>query len=442
MRYPVFRTLSAEAGVATARIQRAIDDAAAAGGGSVVLAAGHHRAGGLRLASGVDLVLLEGAVLAALDDYEAFAGNVVSVIAEDSDRAFILAAGVQHAGVFGPGRIDGGSDAWSSGWDEAIGTLVPLRHRPRLLVVEDSSDVQLCDFTIANSPMWTTHLINSKQLSVKRVKVENDIRLPNNDGIVVDGCSEVTISDCVIRTADDGVCIKTSLTRDGQTVGACRNVRVERCRVATRSCAFKVGTETHADISDVQFIDCIAEDANRGLGIFSRDPGVIERIRFQRLSVDCHETPVGFWGSGEAVTLAALDRRQERPAGGIHDVLIDGVSGRAEGAMVMYSGRAGLISGIELRHVDLEQQPGLLGTAEMMDLRPTAADLKVPDGAEGRANSWVRLNDGTIAGLTPYPGGLPGLFTHAIEGLALESVNIRRPEPLPASWNEKAIVAS
>lgn len=114
MRYPIFCTLNAEDSVATQRIQRAIDDSVAAGGGSVVLGPGRHRVGGLRLASGVDLVLSEGAVLAALDDYAAFAGNEVSVIAEESDRAFILAADVRDSGVFGPGCIDGGSDAWSS----------------------------------------------------------------------------------------------------------------------------------------------------------------------------------------------------------------------------------------------------------------------------------------------------------------------------------------
>lgn len=288
--------------------------------------------------------------------------------------------------------------------------------------------------------MWTIHLIGSKRLTVSRVDIGSDIRLPNNDGIVVDGCAGVTISDCLIRTADDGVCIKTSLKRDGQPVGKCCEVRVERCRVATRSCAFKVGTETHADIADVQFVDCIAEDSNRGLGIFSRDGGTIERIRFERMVVDCHETPIGFWGSGEALTLTALDRRQELPAGGIRDVLIEGLSGRAEGAMLLYAGRSGLISSVVLRNIKLDQQPGTLGTAAMMDLRPTEADLTVPEGVEGRANSWVRLGDGTIAGLVPYPGGLPGLYAHAVDKLVLESLVVRRSDPLPANWNEEILV--
>lgn len=440
MRYPVHSTISAAADDATRRIQAAIDAAAAAGGVSVVLSAGRHVAGGLRLASRVDLVLAEGAVLAATGDYEALAGNGLSVIAEDSDRAFLLAAGVHEAGVFGPGCIDGGSDAWSLGWDEGIGTLVPARLRPRLVVVEDSSGVTLSGFRIVKAPMWTVHLIGSRQLRVEGVVIDNDVRLPNNDGIVVDGCLDVVVADCAIRTADDGVCLKTSRRRDGSLVGPCRNVRVERCRVSTRSCAFKVGTETHDDVSDVLFADCIAEDSNRGLGVISRDGGALERIRFERIRIDCRETPIGFWGSGEGVMISALDRRASKPAGVIRDVVISQLSGRAEGASVLHAERPGLISNVILESVTIEQARGALGTAGMLDLRPTAADLNIPEGAEGRANSWVRLGDGSIAGLMPYPGGLPGLYAHGIEGLKLDAVSISRPDPLPAGWNPQAVV--
>lgn len=440
MRQGTSRTLNAEPGVSTERIQNAIDEVASAGGGSVVLASGRHLAGGLRLASGVDLVLQEGAVLAAVDDYAAFAGNVVSVLAEESDRAFILASGVRDAGIFGPGRIDGGSDAWSSGWDDAVGTLVPARHRPRVVVVEDSSNVQLVGFEIVMSPMWTMHLIASQKVSVDSVRIENDQRLPNNDGIVIDGCVDVVVRDCAIRTADDGVCLKTSRRRDGQPTPACRTVRVERCRVSTRSCAFKVGTETHADISDISFVDCRADDANRGIGVFSRDGGVIERISFEHIHLDCRETPVGFWGSGEGITLSALDRRQERLAGAIRDVRITGLSGRTEGAVVFHADRPGLIRNVVVRDVRLTQEEGRLGTAALLDLRPTAADLQVPVGAEGRANSWVRLADGSIAGLMRYPGGMPGLYAHGVEGLSMVELEITRPAPLPPGWNEQTVL--
>ena len=441
MRYPLHATLRAEAGDSTLRIQATIDAAAARGEGSVILATGRHLAGGLRLASRVDLILEAGAILTASNDYSAFETNQVSVTAEDSDRAFILASGVSDCGIFGPGTIDGGSDAWSLGWDDEIGTLVPAKLRPRVLVVENADRVTLSGFRITKAPMWTVHLIGSRNLEVAAIRIENDVRLPNNDGIVIDSCHDVSIIDCHIRTADDGVCLKTSLQRGTSTpVGPCRRVRVERCTVSTRSCAFKIGTETHADVSDVVFKDCVAEDSNRGLGVISRDGGILERIRFEHIRVDCRETPIGFWGSGEGLTISALDRRASKPAGTVRNVVVSHLTGRAEGASVLYSERSGLIRDIVLQDIDIEQTQGALGTATLLDLRPTAADLKIPDGAEGRANSWVRLQDGSIAGLVPYPGGLPQIYAYGIDNLALESVSQKRPAPLPAGWNSDAIV--
>lgn len=440
MRYPVVFSLPAQSGDETSRIQEAIDETARRGGGSVVLEGGCHMAGGLRLASGVDLVLGEEAVLVASSRYEDYAGNIVSVKAEDSDRAFIHVCGVDGAGIFGPGWIDGVSDAWNRGFDEGVGTLIPAELRPRLVVVEQSTNITLAGFGIRNAPMWTVHLISSRTLTVSELSIENDIRLPNNDGIVIDGCVDVMVSHCRIDTADDGVCLKTSRKTSGETVGACRNVQIEHCQVASRSCAFKIGTESHDDISDVAFVDCVADRSNRGLGVVSRDGGRINRIRFERIRLDCHETPVGFWGSGEPINISALDRRSSQPAGAISDVVIKSLDVQAEGAAVLYAEQPGMVSNVVLENIILAQRPGPLGTGRMLDLRPTTAELVIPDGAEGRANSWVRLADGSIAGLTPYPGGFPAVFAYGVEGLHMRSVTIDRPDPLPEDWNRDAIV--
>ena len=172
--------------------------------------------------------------------------------------------------------------------------------------------------------------------------------------------------------------------------------------------------------------------------MISRDGGAIERVRFERMRVDCRETPVGFWGSGEALTVSALDRRASRPAGVIRDVVVAGLTGRAEGALVLCAERPGRIRDIRLEQIAILQQPGPLGTAQWLDLRPTAADVAVPDGAEGRANSWVRLADGSIAGLVRYPGGLPLLHAQGVQGLQLQDWASQRPQPLPAGWHPEA----
>ena len=54
----------------------------------------------------------------------------------------------------------------------------------------------------------------------------------------------MTIANCSISTADDGVVLKTSIRDNGEIAGACERITVKNCDVLSRSCALKVGTES------------------------------------------------------------------------------------------------------------------------------------------------------------------------------------------------------
>lgn len=423
----------------TARLQSAIDALSTAGGGRLTLSTGEFLTGGLRLKSGVDLHLSEGCLLRAMPGYDACAGNVVSVIAEGSDRAILWARDASDIAITGPGRIVAPGAAYIVGEDESVGTFTPAALRPRVLVLEGCTGVRLEDFTVEDSPMWTLHLVECIGVAVSRVTVANSERLPNTDGLVIDACHDVLVEHVTIATADDGVCLKTS--RRGDRFGTCRNISVRHCTVASQSCALKLGTESFGDFTDITFEDCRVERSNRALGIFSRDGGAISNIRFSRIVVDCHETPDGFWGSGEAITITLADRRISRPAGAVSNVIFEDISGRMEGAINLVAQGQARISDIRLSRIELSQQAGALGTGQSCDMRPTSADLAPPPShMAGRANAWFRGDDGQIVGVQRYPGGLPGLYAVSIDRLALADITISRPTPLPEGWNTRTIV--
>jgi len=419
-------------------IQMALDTIAAAGGGTVFLRPGRHSTGALRLGSDVTLHIEEGAVLAFVADYERYSENTVSVRAESSNRAYIVAQDAMNIAIVGKGSIDGRGDAFHTGFDEGVGTFTPVAERPRVIVFEDCTNVRLEDVHITDSPMWTIHLVRCRDIVARGLRVSNNRQLPNTDGIVIDSCSDVTISGAVIRTADDGVCLKTSLSDKG--IGRCERIEISDSVIESKSCALKIGTESFGDVSQVRFLRCRIENSNRGLGIFSRDGGRIEDVVFRDIELDCSETPDGFWGSGEPFTITKLTRRPERPSGAIRTVLVENVSGRSHGAINLFAEELGGIEGIVLRGIDIKMDEGPLGTAKRFDLRPTNADLAPPKGAQGRGNAWVRGQDGKIVGLFDYPGGLPGVFAQNVTGLELEDITIRRPEPLPAGWNPATTV--
>lgn len=433
-------TVSATGSDGTAEIQSAIDEASARGGGRVSLLSGEHVAGGLLLRSGVELHLAEGARLRPIPDYEAYHETTVRVVAEKSNRAMIVARNAENVRVTGPGAIDAGGEHFIIGDDEVMGTFIPAELRPRVIVLEGCRSIGLEGVHISDSPMWTIHMADCEDITIRNVTVTNDRRLPNTDGMVLDACRRALIEDCTISTADDGICLKTSAGPDGKAIGRCEDITVRRCNVSSLSCALKIGTESHGDFQNIVFEDCRITRSNRALGLFSRDGGAMTNIRFSRIAVDCTQTPDGFWGSGEALTVTVVDRCPDRPAGAVDNLRVEDVSGRMEGAINLVSTSAAGIRDVELCRITLDQEPGALGTGLRYDLRPTNADIAPSADAAGRANAWTRDADGKIVGLMDYPGGMPAIYLEGVTGLQTREVAIRRPAILPTGWNLKDIV--
>jgi len=427
-------------GEATATIQAQIDAASSAGGGRVILLAGRHVTGGLRLESGVELHLAENAVLAPLPDYDAYRATSVSVIAEDSDRGMIVASRAENIAITGPGMIEAGGEHFIAGDDEVMGTWIPAALRPRVVVFEGCRNVRLENIQVSGSPMWTLHMVDCEDIHFRNVDVANDRRLPNTDGIVLDACRRALIEDCRIYTADDGVVLKTSAGPDGKAVGRCEDITVRRCDVSSMSCALKLGTESFGDFSNIVFEDCKVSETNRALGLFSRDGGKMSNVRFSRIDVDCRETPDGFWGSGEALTVTVVDRRPERQAGRVENLTVEDLTGSMEGAINLVSTSPAGIHNVQLARIALSQQSGKLGTGMHYDIRPTQADIAPDPEADGRANAWTRDKDGRVVGLEDYPGGMPGIYLAGVNGFSALEVGISRAAPLPEGWNIKELV--
>ncbi|MCO6179501.1 glycoside hydrolase family 28 protein [Ciceribacter sp. RN22] len=406
---------------------------------------GVHRCGGLRLRSDLTIEIPKGAELHFIPDYAAYEATSVSIVAEESDRGMLVAADASNISIIGDGRIFGdGATAFTHGEDGDMGTLVAHKLRPRVLVLENCRNVRVEGIRIDDSPMWTMHFAGCENLEIVGVSVDNNRRMPNTDGIVIDGCRNVRIRGSSFRTADDGIVLKTTRREDGRLTGDCEKIQVSDCVVESRSCALKIGTESFSPFRDISFERIRIEGSNRGLGIFSRDGGLVDGVRFSGITLACHETPAGFWGSGEAVTINTIDRRpEEGPAGRVSNIVIENVTGSMEGAINLVAERPGDIANVAIRGVHLKQRPGPLGTALTYDIRPTIDDRfdRFPqDKGAGRVNAWRFGPDGKIIGLVPYPGGMPGVFARGVSGLSLDDIEIDRPAQLPESWNASVIV--
>ncbi|SFT40302.1 Glycosyl hydrolases family 28 [Pseudovibrio denitrificans] len=422
----------------TQAVQQAIDAVHAAGGGQVVLPRGQWVSKALKLKSFVDLHLPTGCELSCSTDYADYEAGKVSVIAEDSDRAFITARDQQGISISGSGTIHGHSDKWCGRDGLFEGTFWPKMLRPRIVVFENCKDISLTGISIVEAPMWTIHLIACHQVKVESLRILNDMRMPNTDGVNFDSCTDASIFNCVIRAADDAVCVKTCRKEDESLNGPAERIIVSNSILSSKSCALKIGTETYQDVRDVLFTTCTITESNRAFGIFSRDGGDIERIRFSNCTVQCEQTPDGFWGSGEAITINALPRVAGDVPGYVRDVAAEGITGRAQGAINIVGHETQQIENVTLSNIQLSLEAGKFPDAYYLDLRPSPHDVNLLDNPEqGRRNAWVKNEAGQILGLEPYPNGLPGLWLDQANNITCNDVVIHRPETLPKGWSEQ-----
>lgn len=348
-------------------IQRAIDAAAAAGGGRVVLGAGRaYRSGTIHLRSGVELRLAAGSRLVASDrvaDYQALA---------DGGWALLQADDAERVGLSGEGIVDGGARRFVAAELPHMYRAGPWR--PTLVRWSRCRDVRIAGATFRDAPFWCVHLAGCAGVVVEDVTIANDRKMPNADGIDIDGCRDVLVRRCRIAAGDDAICLKTTgqAAAPGAAAPACEHVRVQECDVSSDSCALKIGTETRAGIRDVVFDHCRVVDSNRGLGIAVRDGGTVEDVTFSHIDVRTRLVHPDWWGRAEPICLTVLPRTATTVVGQLRDIRCVDIACHGENGIVV-SGCAqsrpqGLV--FERITVGLERSTGFPGGS--YDVRPGA----------------------------------------------------------------------
>ncbi len=373
----------------TRAIQHAIDACTAAGGGRVTVPAGRFLSGTICLKSHVDLHLESGAELvSSLDpaDMPDLMGGF-----DDDNRdtgweggCFLLARHAENVTISGPGRIDGrGREVFYE--DDADGGSheSPLKvrgYRPRMSFLEDVKNLTVRDVTFYDAAFWTLHMAGCRDVLIEGVRIENNERGPNNDGIDPDCCRNVIIRGCIITCADDAIVVKTTAPMT-KKYGDCSNILISNCILRSHSSALKIGTETWGDIHHVTMGDCILDQCTRGIGIWSRDGGRIHDILIHHIAgstrryrdrVRQDSEVVVWWGKGEPVFLSATRRAGvERTPGVIEGVCMDHLHITCEGAVMIAGERESPIRDVTIRDSAFRwaRQGGL--TPDCLDEQPS-----------------------------------------------------------------------
>ncbi|MFP4260266.1 MAG: glycoside hydrolase family 28 protein [Opitutales bacterium] len=427
-------------------IQAAIDACAAAGGGTVLLPAGHtFLAGSFELKSNIEFCVERGAVLKSAHLKEDFPLLVFTTGAEAGKRLWIGGKHLENVAITGGGVIDGSCHAFSLEEGDFIHTETH-RWRPAMTCFEACRNFTVRDVTLINAANWALHFTGCEDVVVEGIRILNDLKFPNCDGIDPDHCRNVRISNCHIEAADD--CIVLKNTRAFDQYGPTENVTVTNCTLISTSSAIKIGTESVDDFRNLVFSNCVIQKSHRGLSIHLRDAGNVENVIFSNMTVETRRFHESWWGAAEAIYVTAVprsassrsgDSKDDEIVGRIRNVLFTNIFCRSENGIFLYGSAADRIENVTFDNVRLEIYSESRWPSGRYDLRPCEPDLHPTGGVpSGKSNPWgcktgrdtpaVFLEQATRITLrncaVDWAGQLPDTYTKALEEYGVESLTL------------------
>ncbi|MDQ0290786.1 glycoside hydrolase family 28 protein [Oligosphaera ethanolica] len=379
----------------TSAIQRALDDCAAAGGGTVLVPPGLFCSGSLRLRSHTTLCLENGATLRGPETMDGYLRYPFAWTLYDCTTPLLYAIAAQDVRICGAGCIDCNGRAFANTSKLCYGALDELpaelhgdihyampgrNERPnRLLFFHSCEHVELSGVTLADAPTWTAVFHNSSHLRIRDLRIENDLRIPNSDGIHCCGCRDVVVSGCFFTCGDD--CI--ALTSISDPALQTENVLISDCIFRSASSALRFGFEA-GKVRNVQVRTCIVRDSNRGIAIFADCGGLVENIAVDGVTMDTRIYAGPWWGKGEPLVIFAAN------GGGIRGVSLRNAVLRAENSIVVASDGVGVVEDVELRDVRLELSYGRRRPyfGGRIDLAPNPS-LPAPDASRHIPWLWT-----------------------------------------------------
>lgn len=337
--------------VCTKAIQRAID--LCDKNGTVYIPKGEYVSGAVFLKSDMTLFLEEGARLTGSDDIKDF--PLIGCPYEGLDQlcyaSLICTDGAPHKNITidGKGVIDANGVAlFNAEMSENKGK------RGRAVCLRNTENVTIKNVTIRQSPAWCLHLIYCQNVVIDNIEIHtkydedgNKYAIFNCDGIDIDACKNVSITNSLIASQDDCIAIKSGRNEEGRRVGIpSENITIENCTFLS-GFGVAMGSEMSGGVEDVFVRNCTFKNTHsiasikaiRGRGAY------IKKIHYESCSLVNHSTEYsdtkyfrgaiyadGFYGDEDFDADTVVEVNDGTPVvDGIYfkDITVDTVAGNA-----------------------------------------------------------------------------------------------------------------
>jgi hypothetical protein len=360
-------------------LQKAIDRCSEEGGCVVVPENFVLMIHGIWLRSNVELILEKNSMLKGSGDEDRYIfrpGPFERIKNNTPIRALLFAKNAQNIKISGCGVIDGNYEKFILPKQEEAKHLKFYKYpRPMTIYLENCKDINLASISIQNAPFWTIHLVGCNRTYIENIKIQNEMRMPNTDGIDIDRCKDTFIRGCDILTGDDAICPKC--TEETSRYGDCINLFVEKCHLISASSAIKFGSSSFGNFSNCLFQNIKIDKSNRGLALQLRDTHDAENIIFKDIEISTQRFSKEWWGCGEPIYITCCTREEGALLGRIQNVFFENITCLAENGVFIYTDIPDNIRNIYFRNIILKFARNLEYGDNCYDLRPWKGQEKI-----------------------------------------------------------------
>ena len=264
------------------------------------------------------------------------------------------------------------------------------------------------------------------------IRLLNNLKMANSDGIDPDHCQNVRISNCHIECGDDAIVLKNS--GDYKKYGPCENIVVTNCTLVSTSAAIKFGTEGEPDFRNILVENCCISRSNRGISIQIRDNGNVENVIFSNIIMETRRFSYEWWGRAEAVCLTALDRKPGVKAGKIRNIRFQNITCEGENGIFLLGSEDNYIEDVTFEGIRLTLDKKSKWEINGYDKRPCQGEGEIHTKISGIYADYVKNVSFHDIQITKKEGILP-FYEEDVTLRNVENVRIDVEEPEDGSQN-------
>lgn len=374
-------------------IQTKINSVSKNGGGKVNITAGTYNVKYLELKDNVEIHLSAGAKIVFSNKFSDF--PAISTRYEGQKvkmrHADIYGKNVKNVAITGSGTIDGNGSNWWKMYNKAKeGPLknadkIPFKYsRPYLVTFDNSSKVRITGITLKNSPAWTIHPLESHNVLIQGVTINNPIDSPNTDGIDPESSQNVKIINNTINDGDDCIAIKSG-TEATKEKSPTKNIIISNNLMKHGHGGVTFGSEMSGGISDVTINNNIFDQTDRGIRMKTRRGrgGYIKNISVSNITMHKVLTPLainamyGHSGSQKDSYLSDEKQAIDKTTPSIKNISISNITatGVTSVAGFVYGIPESPVNGIRLSNMNIYMKKNAIAEEpEMIDNSKKYAD--------------------------------------------------------------------